>query len=244
MPRQLLWISIGVVMSSMGVLETNSAHSTVVRTPEFMSSRRLEESGLDRDLEDIPDDVSICDEYFFGRATSLPSDQIPFCVNNGICQASWVNDPRQPCQCLDAYAGPHCEFAADQVPNVCHLGCRNGGTCALGASSWQHYHRNDGGWTDPFDLQHCECTKGYTGLICEQQGTPCGDDRCHNGGTCVLTSDSDGSNKYSCDCTTAKNSDGVSVFAGQYCEHEATSVCSDQNANQFCVNGGTCRSDS
>jgi hypothetical protein len=202
-----------------------------------------------RRLLDLPDDVAVCDEFFFGRETSLPTELLPFCVNNGICKSSWVRQIDQPCDCLDGYAGPHCEFASDSVPAVCHLGCRNGGQCKLGAPSWQHYYRNTGGggWTNPLDLQHCSCPEGYTGILCELKGAPCGDSYCHHGGKCVHTLQDDGSNKFNCDCSNAKNSNGDVAYAGNFCEHEATSFCSvstDNNGNHFCVNGGACQSQS
>lgn len=37
-----------------------------------------------RELADkLPDDLSICDEYFFGRQSGLPSEQLPYCVHGG-----------------------------------------------------------------------------------------------------------------------------------------------------------------
>ena len=204
-----------------------------------------------RRLDDLPDDVSICDEFFFGRVASTPVDPLPFCVNNGICKASWVRQLDQPCECIDGFEGPHCEFKSGNTPAVCHLACRNDGTCKIGAPTWQHYYRNTGGggWTNPLDLQHCACPAGYTGLLCELKGTPCGDSHCHHGGKCVQTTQDDGSTQFNCDCTNAKNSAGDVAYAGQYCEHEATSLCSkspseDNNGNHFCVNGGTCQAES
>lgn len=238
-----LWIT-AAVMTYVAGPERVSA--TVVPDNLEVKDGRPEDETSYRDLETFPADLSVCDSYFFGHQAVLSPDKLPFCVNNGICKASWVNDPSQPCECSNAYAGPHCEFVAGQVPSTCHLGCRNGGTCKIGASSWQKYYRGKGGWTNPFDLQHCECPTGYTGLLCENAGTPCGDDSCRNGGSCIISSNPDGSNKYFCDCTTAISSDGVKKYAGQYCENEATSFCPQPTVDgrQFCVNGGTCRSDS
>jgi len=43
------------------------------------------EAGEERGLRDsLPTDLSICDEYFFGRQTNLPPDEVPFCVNGGL----------------------------------------------------------------------------------------------------------------------------------------------------------------
>lgn len=34
--------------------------------------------------ESLPTDLTICDEFFFGRQSNLQSDDIPFCVNGGL----------------------------------------------------------------------------------------------------------------------------------------------------------------
>lgn len=41
--------------------------------------------------------------------------------------------------------------------------------------------------------------------------------------------------------------EGPHIFAGEFCEHESTDFCSDEtdpNGEQFCVNGGECKSES
>lgn len=215
------------------------------------SDEIIEMSHPRRFLNDLPDGISICDEFFFGRVASTPVDPLPFCVNDGICKSTWVRELDHPCDCLDGFAGPHCEFKSDSVPATCHLDCRNDGVCKIGAPTWQHYSRNTGGggWTNPLDLQHCSCPAGYTGILCELKGTPCGDSHCHHGGKCIQKAQSDGSTEFYCDCSNAKNKDGSVAYAGQYCEHEATSFCSmspstDNNGNHFCVNGGACQAES
>lgn len=198
-------------------------------------------------VDKLPSDITVCDEYFFGRQSKQSShQQPPFCVNGGFCRASWARNPEHPCECLSGYTGPHCEFPVGEVPTECHLGCRNNGKCKIGAPSWQHYYREASeSWTDSLDLQHCVCPTGYYGLLCEMKGKPCGDSHCHNGGTCVETDQPDGSIREYCDCSTAKSSDGRVSYAGEYCEHEATTTCSNDhiNGHQFCVNGGTCKSE-
>lgn len=235
--RLLVWISVAILTIS-----------AAAGYAEDSTSERMLYEASDRELDTLPNGITVCDEYFFGRQTAFPYQSTPFCVNSGTCKANWIQYPDQPCQCLATNSGPHCEFYVGEAPSTCSLGCRNGGKCALGSSSWQLYYRNQGPqWTNPLDLEHCVCPTGYTGTLCELLGAPCGDGRCHNGGTCVLTSQADGSNNYVCDCSTAKTSSGVAAYAGQYCEHEATSFCTQstyQSSSQFCVNGGTCSSDS
>lgn len=55
-----------------------------VRSDELTLEKAAAEEDELRNLrENLPADLSICDEYFFGRPTNLPSDQVPFCVNGG-----------------------------------------------------------------------------------------------------------------------------------------------------------------
>ena len=41
------------------------------------------EEGVRGLANELPSDLSICDEYFFGRQSNLETDQLPFCVNGG-----------------------------------------------------------------------------------------------------------------------------------------------------------------
>lgn len=231
----------------------------IIRPSESSHHRQLQQSSVATTTTtittaSIPSDVSVCNDFFFGRQYHANSNTLPFCVNGGYCKASWVYDPDQPCECLREYEGPHCEFEAGTMPDYCGLGCRNGGVCAIGSPDWQHYYRNTenslSNWKNPLDLQHCVCPDGYYGILCERKGQQCGDGYCQNGGTCVKTVQPDGSHREHCDCTTATSTstaDGVSGYAGDYCESEATMTCSnenDLNGKQFCVNGGTCKSES
>lgn len=166
------------------------------------------------------------------------------------CKASWIRTPDDPCECLDSYEGPHCEFERGDQPERCVLGCENDGVCKIGAPTWQHYYRGiaeeTDTWANPLDLQHCDCPEGYTGLLCELQGVKCGDGYCHNGGTCIQTNQRDGSIKHFCDCSTSRSTtlNGPKVYAGEFCEHESTSFCSEEDESSFCVNGGSCKSES
>lgn len=149
------------------------------------------------------------------------------------------------------FAGPHCEFTGteDDVPNECTMQCQNDGVCVIGAQSWQvvtHYNFAN----TPIDkIQYCTCPDGFAGPLCEfdirsQSYTTCvNNQNCQHGGTCVTVYAGDNTMQNHCDCTTA-NDDGI-LHAGANCENEATTICADDhNGRQFCVNGGTCKSES
>jgi len=53
------------------------------RTTDDLKAETSEAEELRNLRESLPADLSICDEYFFGRQTNLPADQVPFCVNGG-----------------------------------------------------------------------------------------------------------------------------------------------------------------
>ena len=92
------------------------------------------------------------------------------------------------------------------------------------------------------DFESCKCPEGFTGLRCEIKVETCpeGDHLCLFGSTCERVG-----NNYTCDCdveTTEKTR-----FAGMYCQHKSTSLCtvdgmlgSGKNKNAFCVSNGKC----
>lgn len=191
----------------------------------------------------LPHGLSICDGKYFGQEDET---KIPFCVNGGYCKATWIqNTDEQPCECLQGFKGPHCEFKEAEVPTKCQLGCENGGQCKLGAATWQHFYRGfktsyGQSWQNPLDLQHCECPEGYTGTLCEIRGERCGSDYCHHNGKCIRKEQSNGPMENYCDCSQTGH-------AGEFCEHEPTQFCTDlpdHNGHQFCANGGTCKGES
>jgi hypothetical protein len=99
--------------------------------------------------------------------------------------------------------------------------------------------------TAVLDTSVDNCPPGFMGTICEIQGEMCGAQHCFHGGTCVQQEQPDGTIEDNCDCTATKT-DTVS-YGGEYCEAESTAFCAkvtDHNGKQFCVNGGTCKSES
>eukprot|EP00592_Proboscia_alata_P003961 CAMPEP_0194378536 /NCGR_PEP_ID=MMETSP0174-20130528/35938_1 /TAXON_ID=216777 /ORGANISM="Proboscia alata, Strain PI-D3" /LENGTH=229 /DNA_ID=CAMNT_0039160641 /DNA_START=19 /DNA_END=708 /DNA_ORIENTATION=+ len=65
--------------------------------------------------------------------------------------------------------------------------------------------------------------------------------RCENGSICVQNKIDEGN--WYCDCDSAEDFD--SVFAGLYCEHEATTYCTSEDGKKkssvaFCTNGSSC----
>ena len=59
-----------------------------------------------------------------------------------------------------------------------------------------------------------------------------------------MQGEQDGARVYHCDCTSTRATG--TVFAGRYCEYEASVFCTVEegsNVELFCVNGGTCKAD-
>lgn len=193
----------------------------------------------------IPEGVTVCDADEASATSTVPFAAIrSFCVNGAPCPSNSTTaseDFLSYCDCPSGLAGPHCEFFESLLP-ICDLDCANG-TCVLGIESLAQV---DDWMASPAGLEpRCECNKGYSGEACDQKGVPCGQYDCFNDATCVSTELDDGRTEYFCDCTTAH--DGNTSYAGRFCESPSTSSCNefaDHNGRQFCVNGGSCRSDS
>lgn len=171
-----------------------------------------------------------------------------FCANGGFCKAIYKDDPYNPCVCIEGFSGPHCEFeGTDAELPACTMKCHHGGVCRIGAQSWNELLQFDYKNTPPEEWQYCDCPNGVYGKNCEHDvknktRVICGEKPCLYGGSCIERIDENGVSSYECDCSKA-NIDGVQ-HAGLYCEHKATSTCSNEqyNGKQFCVNGGTCKS--
>lgn len=87
----------------------------------------------------------------------------------------------------------------------------------------------------------CECLPGFGGHLCEAPAEQCGntnDHVCLNGGKCLTTTvqtpDGMVRSQHRCDCAMATN-DNNDPFAGRYCEHMATSMCSSSDWGIFCT---------
>jgi hypothetical protein len=217
----------------------------------------------ERDLQGIlPHGISDCSASFIEASLNThmrtpadlsiyePNLQV-YCSNGGFCKAMYRDDPYNPCQCLEGFSGPHCEFVGSDVAKSlsCTLNCENDGVCRIGASTWENLLQYNYDSTPPEQRQYCSCPSGYFGTLCEHSSLDhsktekCGDQPCLNGGVCIDVVGEDGDKTRQCDCSDAKL-DGIH-YAGQFCEHNATDVCSEgQYGDQvFCVNGGTCKSD-
>jgi EGF-like domain len=211
----------------------------------------------------LPHGVSDCSASFIEASLQTPvttqataslfDHQVQaYCSNGGFCKAMYRDDPFNPCQCLEGYSGPHCEFVGSNVaPGLsCTLNCQNDGVCRIGAETWEKLLQYDYDATPQDQRQYCSCPNGYYGTLCEYgmkdniiHLEKCGDEPCLNGGVCKEVLNQDGSTSRQCDCSGAKVL-GV-PHAGQFCEHNATDVCAvgEYGGQVFCVNGGTCKSD-
>ena len=65
------------------VLVTSSVHAEMVLSDSTQAASALLKRGTRELADQLPTDLSICDAYFFGRQSGLPSDQLPFCVHGG-----------------------------------------------------------------------------------------------------------------------------------------------------------------
>lgn len=196
------------------------------------------------------------------------------CYNGGVCATTERLDSNgdlvsnTQCDCSTAYdekylyAGEMCEFPSTAI---CFI--PEGGDGLEGSS----FCTNHGICMDEVELG-CSCMPGFYGFSCEletsnslnkkegvQEEEPrednwevCGYGVCHHGGKCITTivrndqTDTVETN-YSCDCSTAYNSD--TVFLGPSCEYPLTDMCvppksgEPLSSGQFCVNHGTCKED-
>lgn len=187
-----------------------------------------------------------------GKYCEIPATQTcddvgkQFCVNGGYCKDNYQDSPNHPCRCGDKHDGPHCEFDKGAVPE-CTRTCQNGGKCKLGIPGDTVVGQDDllfNFWKNHSDYQFCECEPGTFGTDCEIKGDKCGDHHCFHGGTCIKRRNAGGGVSNFCDCTTGER-DGK-AFAGQYCQYSSSHFCDKgdtPNGQQFCVNGGSCKSD-
>ena len=132
------------------------------------------------------------------------------------------------------------QYKKNEIPE-CTLDCQNG-VCFVGASgeSDNAAQNNRSPLEGSGEHMFCRCLPGFGGRLCETTVEWCGnnkDHECMNGGECVTTSvqtpDGDIRSRHYCNCTMATN--GNDYFAGKFCEHKATSMCSNGDSNFFCT---------
>jgi hypothetical protein len=200
------------------------------------------------------------------EATSYcDADRNFFCVNNGTCIDDGANgEGIYSCSCDETkWFGDQCEISVpdtnttvDSFYENCTLACMNGGRCHKGAKrDITQHHDGEGEATSGESLfsesfEHCVCPTGFTGLNCEHKYKECGrgEHYCLHGSSCIHDKTTD---DWSCDCPSASTSEGE-MFAGKYCQHHSTSICTSEDAGgtslmydptnslAFCVNDGKC----
>jgi len=86
MKLPLYMIAISLILGTVVRASTTTTTDTRGRVLlQDIFTAAASEAGEERGLRDsLPTDLSICDEYFFGRQTNLPPDEVPFCVNGGL----------------------------------------------------------------------------------------------------------------------------------------------------------------
>lgn len=130
------------------------------------------------------------------------------------------------------------------MPDIsCKLKCQNGGKCVLGEKPTDQVGYGDFVTYRPSDIDHmhCECPDGFDGEVCELHRTPCGDNFCFHGGTC-LERVVNGEVVHHCDCRSASTADAD--YAGRFCQFRAVNYCTKTdgpNGKLFCTNGGQCQ---
>jgi len=166
-----------------------------------------------------------------------------YCHNGGECPTG----EETVCNCGDNYSGVHCEMEMNELTvgrkDVVKCGtdgmfCENGGECPTGTET------------------ACNCGEAFYGMHCElsdnngeadndiddtfeeEFNTDCDGYMCYNGGKCIPDLlDHHGIDKMYCDCSNAKNTDGI-AFSGRFCEYASEVKCGPSGV--FCTNGGEC----
>lgn len=187
-----------------------------------------------------------------------------FCYNGGVCEVvNQVNDDTGEfedfyfCDCsttataTEVYGGVTCSFKSTSICGS-HSDT-NGGVVGANVCLNNGKCRDD-------PVEGCDCPSGFIGTSCEfevqgdehaNQGVPCGDKYCYNGGKCntvtIVGADEEKYTESYCDCISAIKDD--SRYAGDSCQYKATRQCTHSQDGEsvqgtlFCVNGGTCRDD-
>lgn len=203
------------------------------------------------------------------------TQRVGFCVNGGTCNRDRVEGGylTRMCNCAPGWRGPHCELRTmqqnddqnlqrpDSDPN-CDLKCSNGGVCQKGSADYGIISPQNFAYSSPIPFleynsdgtgQYCWCPPGLTGVQCRHEYELCDPDS-DDGFSCFHSSKCTNLGKgtfktWACDCSTANNKGkDEGLFAGRFCEHEATQKCRVLGMKEglsekewFCVNGGTCK---
>jgi hypothetical protein len=184
-----------------------------------------------------------------GALTYCDKENDIYCLNQSPCLPNWQDTPDLPCDCADGYVGKHCEFPCVEGTNselcdysinfdLCDLECEHNGKCVVETSA------NPILGVDVIDT-HCQCPQGFTGTLCEHEVEVCGnlDRMCLHGSKCKQ--EADGS--YGCECSSSWTKE--SQFAGKFCQHHHTDICTPSGVPEFsdgmalpafCVNDGVC----
>ena len=184
-----------------------------------------------------------------------------FCLN-GKCNDEFSLTPNKNlCKCDEGFYGEHCELSVDHYkPDCsgstcevgdgaldgnrkaenknsgeedCSLDCKHGGVCTkankyLDDLTGNHNLDFLSAFNDQ-NFEHCVCAEGWTGSLCTTKIEVCGNDKhiCLHGSRCMEHEDGG----YWCDCSEAFTVE--SRFAGDFCQHHHTEVCTDTGQLQF-----------
>ncbi|GFO45668.1 neurogenic locus notch homolog protein 1 [Plakobranchus ocellatus] len=140
------------------------------------------------------------------------------CQGQQIC-IDLINDYR--CICPEGKTGALCDT---DLVDCTVTPCENGGTCTTSDTSnlptaIENTNAN---------IPHCECVDPFIGQTCNQSADVCVPEPCQHGGTCVRSSDGNGTLSATCTCAQG--------YIGDQCQ----TLVEDCRGAQTCRNGGQC----
>jgi len=138
-----------------------------------------------------------------------------FCTNGGECPTG----DKTVCECGGKYFGRHCELEGNESDD-------NGMSSNVAGDIDDMDDDMDDGMYDDMN----EDDQMY--VACDQ------DHKCHNGGECIPgLSDHHEDNQLYCDCSSAKDEEGI-PYVGKFCEYKSEVMCGSDGI--FCTHGGEC----